>query len=397
MPSFLGIDVAKKSLSTHLVIDGVGKPKSFTNNRAGFSKLICWLAKRDVTDLRVCMEATSTYHRGVATALYEAGYTVHVANPWSVKQFAKALLKRGKTDKIDAEVIARYSEANINQHPWAPLCQERQALVQLVRHRERLKKQSTALQNELDIEEHEAVRASLERQQVFVREEIDVTKRAIRAHLGAHRDLKEHDANLRSIPGIGEETSSLILAELGRFERFSDQRQVAAYAGLTPAARQSGSSVDGEARLCRLGNMRLRNGLYLPAVVVFRTRKLFGSLISRLLDEGRSKMTIIVAIMRKLLCLAYGVLRSGKPYDPEWEARRHERAQEPGHEPGLVAGEAESEGGMLRGSGETEAGSAEEQPAKGQPDGAHQPVNVGDGSGLQMLGLSPVAHTITGR
>lgn len=322
MASFLGIDIAKNSLATHLVIDGSRKSKSFKNDQEGFSKLIEWLDAGHVADLRVCMEATSRYHRGVATALYEAGYTVHVANPWSVKQFARALFKRTKTDKSDAEVIAKYCEANINPHPWAPLPPEREELVQLVRHRDRLKKQRVALKNQLDIEDMQAVRASIQRELAFLNEEIKAAKDGVKAHIRAHPELKEHDANLRSIPGIGQETAPLILAELGNFERFDDQRQVAAYAGLTPQACESGSSLKGEPRLCRLGNMRLRTGLYVPAVVVFRMRKLFAPLVNRLLREGRRKMTIIVAIMRKLLCLAYGVLRSRKPYDPDFEARR---------------------------------------------------------------------------
>lgn len=121
MTSILGIDVAKDSLAVHLVQGKATRAKSFLNCPDGHRKLCRWLQDQDVTKLHVCLEATNVYHLGVATALSLAGYTVYVANPWSVKQYARAIMKRSKTDPVDAKLLASYCRANDALHPWSPL------------------------------------------------------------------------------------------------------------------------------------------------------------------------------------------------------------------------------------------------------------------------------------
>jgi transposase len=321
MASILGLDIAEKSMVSHLEVGDSTYSRSWKNTPAGTRSLCKWLGHQGVTELRACMEATSVYHLIVATALYEADHRVHVANPWAVKQFAKSLMKRTKTDKTDAEVITRYCEANRNLHEWKPLPPERAELTRLTRHRENLKVQRGTLKNRQGTEASHTVQASLARQLEFLSAEIVAVDQAIKAHLETHPYLAEANAHLQTIPGIGPVTSAVILSELGNYERFDDPRQVAAYAGLSPEAHQSGSSIQGREELSKLGNARLRNAMYLPAVVAFRMKILFPDLIKRLTDQCRPKMIIIGALMRKLLCLAYGVLRSNLPYDPEYATK----------------------------------------------------------------------------
>jgi len=123
---------------------------------------------------------------------------------------------------------------------------------------------------------------------------------------------------LDSIPGIGEATAALLLAELGDMAQFSNARQVAAFAGLVPRIRESGASVRGRSRLSKVGSSRLRKSLYFPAITALRFNPLIKALGLRLSAQGKSKMLIIGAAMRKLLHLAYGVLKSGRPFDPDF-------------------------------------------------------------------------------
>jgi transposase len=123
---------------------------------------------------------------------------------------------------------------------------------------------------------------------------------------------------LYSIPGIAQTTAAAILAEITDFTQYKSARQVAAYAGLVPRERVSGSSVRGRTRLSKIGNARLRRALYFPAITALRCSAFFQAWAKGLQERGKCKMSIIGAAMRKLIHLAYGVLKTGKPFDPEW-------------------------------------------------------------------------------
>lgn len=123
---------------------------------------------------------------------------------------------------------------------------------------------------------------------------------------------------LDSIPGIAQAAAARILAEMIDITQYKSARQVAVYAGLVPRERQSGSSLKGRARLSKIGNARLRKALYFPAITALRSNCFFKAWAKGLEERGKCKMTIICAVMRKLLHLAYGVLKNGKPFNPEW-------------------------------------------------------------------------------
>ncbi len=122
-------------------------------------------------------------------------------------------------------------------------------------------------------------------------------------------------------PGIGEATAAALLAEVPDIKQYKSAREAAAFAGLVPRERQSGSSVRGRVRLSKIGNSRLRKALYFPAVTALRCSPFFQAWAEGLRQRGKSKMAVIGAVMRKLIHLAYGVLKTGKPFDPEWAQR----------------------------------------------------------------------------
>jgi len=140
----------------------------------------------------------------------------------------------------------------------------------------------------------------------------------IRRHINNHPGLKRQSELLDSIPGIAETTAALLLSEITDIKQYRSARQVATYAGLVPRERQSGSSLRGRARLSKIGNARLRKALYFPAITALRCSPFFQAWAEGLQERGKCKMTVICAVMRKLVHLAYGVLKTDKPFDPEW-------------------------------------------------------------------------------
>lgn len=315
----LGIDIAKLKFDVCLIKpNGRAKHKVFANTRHGFEQLIRWLNSHQVTDLHTCLEATGTYGEALALFLFEAGLVVSLVNPAAVRAFANAGLSRTKTDKVDAELIARFCLAQ-QPMPWQPPAPELRELQVLVRRLESLVEMRVAEDNRLSAGiSTEAVRHSLEEHIAYLLEEIKQTEALIRQHINNHPDLKQQRDLLDSIPGIGETTAALLLAEIVNIKQYTSARQVAAYAGLVPRERRSGTSVRGRACLSKIGNARLRKALYFPAITALRCSDFFKTWAEPLRTRGKSKMTVIGAAMRKLIHLAYGVIKTGKPFDPNW-------------------------------------------------------------------------------
>ncbi|MCL5962659.1 MAG: IS110 family transposase [Chloroflexi bacterium] len=320
--NYLGIDIAKAKFDVALLRGERSWHHQFTNKPKGFEELQAWLSKLGVTDLHACMEATSTYGLALATFLYEQDYTVSVVNPFQVKHFAHSELRRTKTDRVDAAVIARFCRA-LRPEPWQPLPPELSALQAFVRRLEALQAMHTQENNRLQVPGMiEPVQASIRVILEALEVEIVTIQRQIEDHLGQYPQLKEQRDLLTSIPGIGETTANVILSEIGDVKMYESARQVAAHAGLTPAQRQSGSSVHGKASLSKRGDARLRKALYWPAIVALRANPILRRFAERQREMGKAKMVIIAAAMRKLLHLAFGILKNNKPFDPNYQPFR---------------------------------------------------------------------------
>jgi transposase len=315
----LGLDLAKlKFNACFLREDGRPRHKVFANNPAGFSQLSDWLAKQGVERAHACLEATGTYGDSLATYLHEQGHTVSIINPAAVKAYAQSHLSRTKNDRVDAALIASFC-AERRPPAWVPPAPELRELQALVRRLDSLVEMRTMEENRLSSGiTVEAVRASVAELIAHLSEQIKRTERLIRDHIDRHPSLKQQHELLDSIPGVGEATAAALLAEVPDILQYRSAREVAAFAGLVPRERQSGSSVRGRVRLSKIGNSRLRKALYFPAITALRCSPFFQSWAEGLRHRGKSKMSVIGAVMRKLVHLAYGVLKTGKPFDPEW-------------------------------------------------------------------------------
>jgi transposase len=250
--------------------------------------------------------------------LHAAGHVVSVVNPAAIKAYAQSCLSRTKTDRVDAALIAGFC-AERRPPVWHPPEREVLELQALVRRLESLVEMRTMEENRLSSGiTVEVVRASVEELIAHLSEQIKKTESLIRNHIDNHPRLKRQRELLDSIPGIAETTAATLLAEVPDISQYKSARQVAAFAGLVPRERQSGSSVRGRVRLSKIGNARLRKALYFPAVTALRCSPFFQQWAEGLRQRGKSKMAVIGAAMRKLVHLAYGVLKTGKPFDPEW-------------------------------------------------------------------------------
>ena len=315
----LGVDIAKLKFDVCLIKENQKvKHKVFANTRYGFEQLAAWLNSHQVGSLHICLEATGSYGEALALFLHEAGNRVSVVNPAAVKAFAASRLTRTKTDKVDAELIARFCLAQ-QPEAWRPPAPEVQQLQALVWRLESLIEMRVAEENRLSSGiTVNAVRQSLEEHIKYLVEQIKQTEKMIREHINNHPDLKVQSDLLDSIPGIAQTTAALLLAEIVNIKQYKSARQVAAYAGLVPRERRSGSSVRGRVQLSKIGNARLRKALYFPAITALRCSDFFKVWADGLQARGKCKMAIIGAAMRKLIHLAFGVLKTGKPFDPNW-------------------------------------------------------------------------------
>lgn len=310
--TILGIDVAKKKLDACLMMNGKVLAKKFTNDIKGIKLLEGWLRSLKIEQTHVCLEATGTYSEMVAEFLYEHGHRVSVVNPSRIEAFARSDLKRNKTDTADARTIAKFClEKDLDD--WHPLPPEIKQLQALSRRVEVLEKMLLAEHNRLETAPR-TVTSSVKRVITDLEKEIDNVQRLIKDHINNNPDLKQQSELLQTIPGIGEKTASLLLGEI-EFRSFSSARAVAAYAGVTPRRYQSGTSLN-RTKLSKIGNGRIRKALYFPAIVAVRYNQVVNLFAKRLKENGKTPMQVVGAAMRKLIHIAYGVIKSNRPFDP---------------------------------------------------------------------------------
>ncbi|MCX8566198.1 MAG: Transposase [Glomeribacter sp. 1016415] len=322
---YLGIDVAKAKLDCSLLLDESGlkrKSKKVANNQTGLAELLTWLAKQAVTlaDLHVTMEATGVYHEQAAQTLYDAGVTVSIANPAQVKSLGNTLAIRTKTDGIDSFLIARFG-LMCKPAAWIPPTPEARVLKALLARQEAI---AEDLQRELNRQEKIQIAAAPERVQkslddsiTFLQTQLKQLQQEIDDHIDRHPTLKEDLDLLKSIRAIGPQVGKAMLSVM-QTHSFKTAEQLAAYLGLVPVERQSGSSVFGRARLSKAGSPEIRAKLYMAAIVAIRYNAHVKALYERLRARGKSAMSALGACMRKLVHLCFGVLKTRVPYDENY-------------------------------------------------------------------------------
>lgn len=304
----LGIDVSKADFHACLIQGQRRVRSTFPNAPAGYRQLQRWLRNRHSAEVHACMEATGAYWLGLATALYNGGARVSVVNPSQTVFFARSQLRRTKTDAVDAEMIAEFCAQRVPE-PWVPPAKEILELRGLLTYRESLVRQRLALrQMTSQIQVSPALRRLHNQQLKALEKSLGGIERQLRADVAAHPVIAKDVERLTAIAGIGLLTAVSLITKLP-MQRLRSGKAAAAYAGLTPSERQSGTSVHGKPRICKTGNADLRRNLYMSAVVAIRHNVILRAFAERLRDRGKPGKVIIVAVMRKLLVLAFTILR----------------------------------------------------------------------------------------
>ena len=289
--------------------------------------LLHWLQEHtgeSVEQLHVFLEATGIYHEPLAYWLYDQGAVVYVLNPAQVRHHAQGGGVRSKTDRKDSMMLARYGYER-SPAPWQPEPPEVRELRRLVERLDTVEADIQREENRLEkaqFNRDTQAEESIHHMLAALREERDRLRAAIDDHFGNHPHLKQDRALLETIPGIGRVLSSYLVVAL-RSRAFASARQAAAFFGLVPIAEQSGTSVRKRAHLSKAGSPRLRAKLYMAAVTATRYNPDIRAQDLRLGKRGKAKMAAIGAAMRKLVHIAYGVLKSQTVYQPQAQTALH--------------------------------------------------------------------------
>jgi transposase len=227
-------------------------------------------------------------------------------------------MRRSKTDKADAWLLAHFA-ATQEPQPWTPPSPQQQTLQELMRHRDNLldMRQQVRNRGKAGVRTPEVQRQLQEQDELLTRQIAEV-EQEVQQQINQDENLHQQFRLLCSIPGVGPVLAAHFLAEVPDITRFESAAQLAAFAGLVPTQHDSGTSVKRKGKLAKTGNVHLRTAFYMPALSAARYNPLIAAFAARLKAQGKAKMTIVAAVMHKLLRLAYGVLKSNSPFDPDF-------------------------------------------------------------------------------
>jgi len=313
METVLGVDVGKADFHCSLLVQGRSRSNSFSNSEKGFERLAGWLKNCKVSSVHACLESTGGWSEELGMFLIEHGHAVSIVNPTAIKGFGQSELSRTKTDKADAALIARYCLA-MKPRFWEPPSLSQRRLQRLGRRRVALIEMRVQEENRLHGPGVDEVRTSIETTIAFLARQIGEIDAEIAETIDQDPTLRANRELLTSIPGIGERVASTLLGELPNLQEFRSGKAVAAFAGLCPREFRSGTSVS-SSWVSKAGNSHVRRVLYMPALTAMRCNPVLTAFATRLRANGKRPKQIIVAVMRRLLVLAYGVVKSGKPFE----------------------------------------------------------------------------------
>lgn len=314
----IGIDISKlKFDATFLDSDKNQTQGTFDNNEKGFEVFLKSIP--NPTETRVALEATGVYGEGLCQFLYTLGCSVYLLNPASTQFYSKSMLRRCKTDKSDGALIAQFLNHHASElKAWHPKSEEHQHLQSLQGCLDDLKSDRLQVLGRIEgcshacsFGKHE-VRSHYMEQLVFLDQKILAIEQDMLAIVKIQSELRERFEILTSIEGIGEKTALGLLAYLPDLRYFKNAKSLSAFAGLNPCVKQSGSSVRGKGNISKMGSKKLRTILYMPAVVAKRYNKVLKPFADSLIERGKPKKVVTIAVMRKLLHYIFALLKKGK-------------------------------------------------------------------------------------
>jgi transposase len=321
---FVGLDIAKDKFDAHiLVVNGSCLSGQFENSGKGWNAVVKWSARQSKLQGAAChyiMEPTGSYGHGLLYHLSEAGLPVSQVNAYQVKHYAISKGLCNKTDKVDARTLANFGLER-SPAPYVLPSEEQRDLTELQRYLQSLKSDLQALKNAVQQPRTVlSIKTSLNARIGQLKKQIDDIETAIEKLVKSSEPLREDLALVVSIAGIGQTTGIAILAEIPDIENMKCAQSLPAYGGLNPKLIQSGKFA-GATHISKRGNWRLRSALYFAAMTAMRCNPACMALAQRLAERKMKAKAIIAAVMRKLLLQVYGVLKSRRPFDPNYVSK----------------------------------------------------------------------------
>jgi transposase len=305
-PRFVGIDVSKAHLDVATRPDG--QEFRLPNNPEGIATLVQRL--KAVPPELVLLEATGGLERAVAVALALAKLPIRIVEPSRVRHFARSIGQHSKTDTLDARVLAHYAEAVKPEARDLP-DEATHNLQALLDRRRQLVENRVAEENRLGQGPTAAVRTNLEAHIAYLKGQIGLLDMAVSKAIAGDETWRLRDELLRSVPGIGPQTSAMLLGSLPELGKLNGKK-VAALAGLAPRARDSGTLKG--IRTIFGGRGEVRRALYMASISAMRYNPELKAFYIRLRTAGKAAKLAIVAVARKLLTIANAMIRDMKPW-----------------------------------------------------------------------------------
>lgn len=324
MTAYIGVDVSKNKLDFCWLRDpSLNKKKSkvFSNKDNSYQEVVDWLlhhTQQSADQIQVLFEPTGVYHERLVHYLYEEGFIVVLVNPGKSKKYAEAIGLIHKTDKGDAEMLARYGSCH-ELPQWQPEAPEIRELKSMMRRLDALEKDLQREKNRQESTECGVMSARVRRSLLdmieVLEEEIAKLTADIDDHIDRHPQMKDKRQLLESIRGVGPVLSREMVYLLSA-KSFTKARQVAAYVGLIPKRQESGKW-KGRSCLSKVGPSRLRAKLYMAAVCASTHNPDIREQKERLLKSGKTVMQALGAAMRKLIQICFGVVKHQSEYRPQ--------------------------------------------------------------------------------
>lgn len=314
--NYTGIDISKSFFDVAFQQAGHYIYYRFSNDMNGFKSLL------SVQPLgnQVVMEASGPYYLQLACFLNDQGISVSVINPLVIRRFSQMRMSRAKTDKKDAKMIAEYGKL---EQPvlWQKPQQHIITLQQTEALLARLQIEHTALNNQLKSFESSGMLTRILRKEIsreLLHKDRLIKKLTIQMEQIAQVHYSTMLADLESIPGLGKKTAMMLTVLSGGFSRFDDYRKLSSYIGICPRIFESGTSVKGKARICKMGMSRIRATLYVCSWSASRCNKACRELYLRLLAKGKAKKLALIAVANKLLKQAFAIAKQQIKYQENY-------------------------------------------------------------------------------
>jgi transposase len=310
--NYVGIDISKLTFDVAIESNGKYVHHKFKNNAEGFAAFFSKLTP----DLHCCvMEASGPYYLKLAFYLADHGMAVSVINPLVIRRFSQMRLLRSKTDKKDALTIAQYGKTE-QPELWEKTASYILELKQMQAHSQMLHKNRSALVRQIEAFNANPVQSSIVMKSCKDQiESIDKQLKLLEKEMRqiVEREHKEQYKQLKSIPGIGAKTAMELIVLSGGFTKFTTAKQLCSYIGLSPRIFESGTSVKGKSRICKMGMSRVRAILYVCTWSAKKCNKACKELFDRLVEKGKPKKVALIAVANKLLKQAFAIA-TGKQY-----------------------------------------------------------------------------------